>query len=303
MRKVGNAIRQAELALLNAPFEERGWERAVAAMRAATGCHGAHLLGMGGPLLLPLNIVSGLDTRIHNYLGDPHMHSRVNWRVGSTTVPMAIQHDFHYAAYRATVDTSDYDDAASDLDMQFGCQAMVIGDEATFLGIAMMRGRREGPCRAETLANFAALLRPLQRSVRMQLALDGEAAELMLGDMEALHSATVLLDRHGTLAAMSPAAEAAFEEDGPLRLTGLAVRLSEAAADQEFQRALARLLATDGRSSVPLAELTVWRGIRSWQIIVMRLPEREHGLGFDPHLALTIRENVPLGQEDRRAAA
>lgn len=280
---------QARLAILNAPFEERGWERAVSAICEATDCHGAHLLGVGGPLVLPLNIVSGLDEKIHKYLGNAHLHGRVNWRVSSATVPMAIQHDLHYAAYRNANDTADYDDAASDLDMPFGCQAVVLGDESMFLGIAMMRGRREGRCTAETLASFAAVLRPLQRAVRMQLALDGEAAELMLGDMDALHGATILLDRLGSLAAMTRAAEPAFEDDGPLTLAGLAVRLRDPAQDGRFQRSLARLLQCTDPLSAPLHQMCVSFGARSWQLVIMRLPDREHGLGFDPHLAVTLR--------------
>jgi len=280
---------EARLAILNAPFQERGWKHAVSAICEATGCHGAHLLGMGGPLVLPLNIVSGIDEKIGKYLGDAHLHGAVNWRVGSTTVPLAIQHDLHYAAYRAANDTADYDDAASDLDMQFGCQAIVLGDESMFLGIAMMRGRREGPCTTETLMNFAALLRPLQRAVRMQLALDGEAAELMLGDMAGLHGATILLDRLGSLAALTPAAEPAFEEGGPLMLSGLAVRLRDPALDRRFQRSLAGLLKCKDALSAPVHQMRISCGARSWQLVVMRLPDREHGLGFDPHLAVTLR--------------
>ena len=291
---------QAALALLNAPFEGRGWDRAVGAICEATGCHGAHLLGMGGPLLLPLNIVSGLDERIGKYLGDAHLHGRVNWRVGSTTVPMAVQHDAHYAAYRAANDTADYDDAASDLDMQFGCQALVLADQSMFLGIAMMRGRREGACTAETLASFMALLPPLQRAVRMQLALDGEAAELMLGDMDSLHGATILLDRLGSLTAMTPAAESAFEEHGPLMLAGLAVHMRDPAQDGRFQRALARLLKRDDPVSTPLHQMHISFGARWWQLVIMRLPDREHGLGFEPHLAVTLRAVKPLTPSTRR---
>lgn len=284
------AIREAELAALNAPFETDGWLKAVSAICTATGCHGAHLLGMGGPLVTPLNIVSGLDSRIGRYLGDVHLHGAVNWRVGTTTVPMAIQHDLDYAAYRAANDTSDYDDAASDLDIQFGCQSALLADEAMFLGIAMMRGRREGACTGETIAAFRALLRPLQRAVRMQMALDGEAAELMLGDMESLHGATLLLDRLGSLAAMTPAAEAAFEADGPLRFSGLRVRLSDRDADRNFQRALGRLLSSGDPDTSPLVELCASLGGRFWRVAIMRLPSREHGLGFEPHLAVTIRD-------------
>jgi hypothetical protein len=280
---------EARLTILNAPFEENGWERAVSAICQATGCHGAHLLGMGGPLITPLNIVTGLDNRIHDYLGDPYLHGPVNWRVGSSQLPMTVQHDRDYAVYRAANDTADYDDAASDLDIQFGCQSVLLGDQSMFIGVAMMRGRREGPCTSDTLDHFTALLRPLQRAIRMQLALDGEAAELMLGNMAALHGSTILLDRLGSLAALTPAAEAAFEENGPLTLAGLAVRVRDPALDRNFQRALARLLECRDALSAPLHQMRISVGGQSWQLVIMRLPEREHGLGFDPHLAVTLR--------------
>ena len=288
MRALEHA-RNARLPILNAPFEEDGWAKAVSAICDATGCHGAHLLGMGGPLVTPLNIVSGLDSRIHNYLGDAHLHGTVNWRVGSTRLPMTIQHEIHYAAYRSEIDTSDYDDAASDLDIPFGCQSVLLGDESMFLGIAMMRGRREGPCTVDTLENFAALVRPLQRAIRMQLALDGEAAELMLGDMGSLHGATILLDRLGSVAAMTPAAEAAFEDDGPLALAGLAVRLRDPQLDKRLQKALAHLLKYSDAASAPLHEMRIPTSAGAWQLVAMRLPEREHGLGFHAHLAVTLR--------------
>jgi hypothetical protein len=281
--------RKARLPILNAPFEKDGWAKAVGAICEATGCHGAHLLGMGGPLVTPLNIVRGLDSRIHDYLGDPHLHGPVNWRVGSAWLPMTIQHELHYAAYRSENDTADYDDAASDLDMPFGCQSVLLGDRSMFLGIAMMRSRREGPCTLETLENFAALIRPLQRAIRVQLALDGEAAELMLGDMDSLHGATILLDRLGSVAAMTPAAEAAFEENGPLALAGLAVRLRDPKLDRCLQRGLAHLLKFSDAASAPLHEMRIPSSAGMWQLVAMRLPEREHGLGFHAHLAVTLR--------------
>jgi len=30
-------------------------------------------------------------------------------------------------------------------------------------------------------------------------------------------------------------------------------------------------------------------GSGSWRLAAMRLPDREHGLGFHPHLAVTLR--------------
>lgn len=239
-------LRETELAILNAPFEDRGWERAVDSIARVTGSSGAHLLGMGGPLLMPLNVVVGNYAGYEAYFANPELHGRCNWRVGSTTVPMAIQHEADYAAYRRTYDTSDYDDGVSDLDIPFGCQSALLIDCNSMLGLAILRSLRDGPCGADTLRDFAMLRYQLARAVRVQMAMDGEAAEVMVGDMGGLSSATILLDRHGSLCALTETAEQLLDATGPLRLDGLAVRLRCADEDRHFQQALARLLKSDG---------------------------------------------------------
>lgn len=282
-------LRETELAILNAPFEERGWDRAVHRIVEATGSKAGHLLGMGGPLLLPLNVFAGDVPGVERYLGDPRFHGATNWRVGSVTVPMAIQHEADYAAYRQAQDTADYDDAASDLDIMYGCQSALLVDAQNMLGIALLRGRRDGPCTPETLSRFALLRRQLARAVRMQMALDGEAAEMMVGGAEPLHGATLLLDRHGSLCALSPVAEPLFEEGGPLKLVGLGVELANRSENGGFQKALARLLASDGYRDPVVYEMHVGSG-RRWRLFAVRLPRREDGLGFEPHVALTLKE-------------
>lgn len=279
------SLKAAELALLNAPFEERGWERAVLAVAEATGSGAAHLLGLGGPLLLPLNTFAGEVGGIEKYAHDPRFHGAINWRVGTTTTPMAIQHEADYAAYRRLHDTADYDDAASDLDIQYGCQSAVLLDQHNLLGIALLRSRRDGPCTAETLKRFALLRTYLARAVRLQLALDGETAELMLGDMGALHSATFLLDRHGAMSALSPAAEPLFEEGGPFRIDALMPRVRCRQADARFQLALGRIYRANGESAGAVEQL----GVGAWRVAIVGLPARAHGLGFDPHVAVTVR--------------
>ena len=286
-------LRSAELALLNAPFETRGWQTAVQAVADATGSAGAHLLGTGGPLLLPLNVFSGDVPGIEKYLGDARFHGAINWRVGSVTVPMAIQHEAHYADYRQFHDTSDYDDAASDLDIQFGCQSAVLLDSRNMTGLALLRSRRNGKCTSDTLARFSRLRRQLGRAVRVQIALDGEAAETMLGHFGPAQCATLLLDRQGNVCALSASAERMFEDEGPLLLSALAVELRNRAENRSFQEALRRLLASDGHSGPVVHESWIGRCAASqaarYRLYIVRLPHRAHGLGFDPHLAVTIR--------------
>ena len=285
------ALRQAELRILNAPFEERGWENALEAVAEATRSHAAQLLGIGGPLLIPLNIFVGPPATYRHYIEDAELHGPCNWRVGSTATPMAIQHEGDYAAYRLSHETSDYDDAVSDMDIQYGCQSALLLDPRNMIGLALLRGRRDGPSTSETLSRFAFLRHQMARAVRMQIALDGEASELMVGDLEAVHGATLLLDRHGCIAALTPAAETMLN-DGPLRLVGLAVELADQAENAKFVRLIAQML----RGEPPGDAVRMRVGCSAghprgrWQLFITSLPQRlGHGLGFEPRLALTFK--------------
>jgi hypothetical protein len=285
-------LHEADLSILNAPFEERGWERALEAVADATRSHAAQLLGIGGPALVPLNIFVGAPAGFHNYIHDPELHGSNNWRVGSTTVPMAIQHEEHYRAYRLNHRTSDYDDAASEMDIPFGCQSALILDERNMVGVALLRSRRNGPCDDEVLSRFAHLRHQLGRAIQTQIMLDGEASQLMLGNLDALHGATILLDRHGCIAAMSPMAETLFKERGPLRLAGITIELRDRAENVLFNRMLARMLRDDAIGHVDHARIGRSQQYPEgkWRMFCTHLPRRrEHGLGFDPHIAVTVK--------------
>ena len=288
-------LRLAEQRILNAPFEERGWERAVEAVADATGSHAANLLGIGGPLFLPLSVFVGAPAAHRRYIDNPDLHGPCNWRVGSTTTPMAIQHEADYAAYRRVHDTADYDDASSDMDIPFGCQSALMLDSRSMVGLAVLRSRKDGPTTSEVRSAFAYLRHQMARAVRMQIALDGEAAELMVGDLEALNGATLLLDRHGGIAALTPAAEALFKDGGPLRLAGVGVELEQAGENAQMVRLMARLLRSEPGGQVGQMRIgqAANRPHGQWRLFITRLPDRrDHGLGFEPHLAMTLK---PVG--------
>lgn len=283
-------LRQAEIAILNAPFEDRGWERATESIVGATRSSGAHFVGVGGPMVVPLNVTVGNYAGYEDYFTDPQLCGASNWRFSTTSGPMTIQYDADYATYRAMNDTADYDDAVSDLDIPFGCQSALLTDSNSMVGLALFRGAKQGACNEDALRDFAVLNRQLARAVRMQIALDGEAAELMVGNVGALDSAVLLLDRHGSLCALTRAAEPLLEEGGPLRLDGLAVRLRNPGEDRRLQQALGRLLRSDGYRDTLVHQSRIGNGgANRWHLSAMRLPERPHGLGFDPHLAVSFK--------------
>lgn len=286
-------LRATELALMNAPFEQDGWRKAIAMVAHATGSESANLVALGGPLLLPLNMFVGRESEMaEDYFGRPELWGSCNWRVNSAGAPMTVQHEAHYAATRSRGGTTAYDDAVADLDMQFGCQSPLISDERNFLGLAILRGRREGPCDDVALQRFGHLIRQVHRAVRVQLALDGEAAELMLGEIATMHCRVVLIDRHGCLAALTPPAEELLEEQGPARLTGLQVRLRHRDEDRRLHRAVARLLSADDPRGPVVHEMRAGRTAEfphgRWRLSAVRLPRCDRGLGFEAEIALTF---------------
>lgn len=285
-------VETARLAILNAPFEDGGWARATLAIAEATGSSAAQLIGFGGPMLLPLNVVVGDIGGPTGHLCNAHLYGPCNWRINSVGPAMSIQHEAHYRAYSMTCDTSDYDDAVSDVDLPFGCQSALFEEPGRLIGISLLRRRRDGQCDDGVLRRFAMLRSEVARAIRMQLALSNEAAHLMLGHLETASCATMLLDRHAILAEMTAAAEHLFESGGPLRLVGLSVQLAHPVENRQFHRLLADVMRHD-RSHHHVAEMRIGVGSighpAGWRLIVARLPAREHGLGFDPHLAITIK--------------
>lgn len=268
--------------------------------RAAWVCGGsaANLVGIGGPMLLPLNLFTG-KTADHasRHFANPSLWGSCNWRVGSSSQPMTIQYDKHYRAYRRQVGgamTANYDDVVSDLDMQFGCQSVLMADQEHFLGLAVMRGKLEGPCDSSAIFAFERIIQHAQRAIRVHLALDGEAGELLVGDWDDRRGAMIVLDRFGGLCAMTAAGDSMLDEQGPLTLRGISVAARHPRENRALQAALARLLAIPDDAVGPqIHQLTSSRSEADsqgrWRLSLIRLPRRQHGLGFDPHVLICGR--------------
>lgn len=265
--------------------------------RAAWVCGGsaANLVGIGGPMLLPLNLFTGkMADRASRHFANPSLWGSCNWRVGSSSQPMTIRYDKHYRAYRRQVGgaiTANYDDVVSDLDMQFGCQSVLMADQEHFLGLAIMRGKLEGPCDPSAIFAFERIVQHAQRAVRVHLALDGEAGELLVGDWEERGGPMMVLDRFGGLCALTAAGEGMLDEKGPLMLRGISVAARHPRENRMLQGALARLLAIPDDVVGPQIHQMIAGHCQAnadgvWRLSLIRLPQRPHGLGFEPHLLI-----------------
>ena len=291
---VDQRIRDAEIAFLNAPFNDDGWLHALRQMVFAAGGEVAQLCGGGPGLSLTFNYFSQDRHDPHGHLVNPAMYGEDNWRINcSMGRARTIQDERHYDAYRDGRRAAFYDDAVSDLDLPFGCQTPLMLDQHGLVGLALLRSSRDGRCTPDTLAAFARIARQAHRAVRVQMALGQEGGEQMLAGLVHTAEMTVLLDRQGQVVAMTPAAEALFDCGVGLRLDGLAVRLPGVSEDRAFKAAIARLLASDGRDGPILHEAVAGRCEARpqghWRLFLTRLPDGGDQLGFAAQFALTLR--------------
>ena len=288
---MSSAVHSAQLALLNAPFASGGWTKAIEQVAIATRSSAAQLIGFGGPTLLSLNVIGGEIVGNRAHLDDPALYGPCNWRINSVGAAMAIQHEEHYRGYAVNRDTADYDDAVADVDLPFGCQSALFLEERWAVGLSLLRRRRDGPCDGDVLRDFAHLRRHAARAVMMQMALDEDRAEIVLGDLSDVHQAVLLIDRHGQLRALSEAAEPLFDDHGPLRLVHQALLLRDSTGTRQLHLAIGRLLDGDAIHGPVVHRFAIRAGAEQksqWMVTLMRLPNAQGGLGFCAHLAMIV---------------
>ena len=282
-------LRETELALINAPFAPDGWQTAIGMIASATWSRGANLVCLGGSAP-SLNLLHGCDhAQAERILSDPAMWGPQNWRVGSAGGPFEIQHDMHYRAYREGRPRGDYDEAAYELDMPHGCQTIFSRDVAGFIGLAIIRGQREGAMDPDSVARFEYLTYAMGRALRLEMALAGDGIHLALGQFDRVRDAVILVNRHGWACGMSRAAERMIDRGTPILQRGAQIGLAHPIDDHRFQQLLAFMLHRDPQCGHAVTlPIGAWGGGR-WTLTLAHLPPVGIALGFEPQLSIIIR--------------
>lgn len=281
-------LRETRRALLNAPFVEDGWRTAIDMVARATGSRGANLvcLGSSAPTL---NLFTGFDpAEVERALSDPAMWGPQNWRVGTSTHPYDIQHDVHYRNYRDGRPRGDYDEAAYQLDMPHGFQTIFSRDAAGFIGLAVIRGRREGPADPDSVDRFERLSWLIGRALKTEMALAGDGIRTALCSVDETPDAVILLNQHGWACGISRAAEDLLDTGSPLRLRGPRVMACNPIDDGRLQQLVQFLLHRDTPRGGAVRLVVRDLFGREWAVHCTHLPPTLLTLGFEPQVALRI---------------
>lgn len=247
---VGVALLGLADAFLNAPFLEHGWDIALRLLAEATGSARGQLIGIGGPAAIPFNLVTDTDERaLGEFIAIDGGSPERNFRVAASGPPLEIIHEAHYEAAKRFIRDDVYDDFCRDYDIPHGIQTVLEQSGGALIGLAVNRTAREGRSSAEQRAVFAGAVPHALRAVRLQQAMEGQAAQLLRGTLETMSVAAFVLDFSGTVRAMTGGAEAAIAAGGHLLLSEGRLQAALHREQPALDGALRAALRRPGRSS------------------------------------------------------
>lgn len=287
---------EVENSFLAAPFEEDGWNAALRLFARRTRSSRAQLLGLGDGATL-FNFMPDIDAAYQReFLEIEGWRPEVNWRVAASGRPMEILSEAHYDIARQHSGTDDYEEHVRKWDGVHGCQTVLVEGEGLLVGLASLRSEREGRTETRDRKLFAAGASYALAAVRMQQAMAQRGAQMTVGAFDSIGIAAFLIDRHGTVAALSAAAEAIVGDraGGALRLRRGRLGGAQRDADATLQAALGRALNGEAMQQFWVASPQESEGGVLCEIF--RLPRREWDFGFDPRVLVVARRaaDIPM---------
>lgn len=282
-----------------AAFDRAQWLPALQRLADLTGSQRAQLIGIGGPAAIPFNLVTDLPERaLREFVEIEGGSPAVNPRVFASSVAsvMEVVSEAHYATAIPHLATDVYLDFMHDHDIPFGCQASLIDEPHGLIGLALLRGRRDGESTPTQRALFAEAARHARGAVRVGMAMEANAVRYLGGVLESSGSAAFLCELDGRVRSMTGAAERLVARG---RLQILAGRLTARHAGEAA--ALAAAMAAGAQSAPPQAvALAGQPGSALLVLDVMVAPAGGWGLFEQPKLLVMARRGLGETPEAHR---
>lgn len=285
--EIGNAF-------LAAPFAEDGWNSALRLFARRTGSTHAQLLGLGDEATL-FNFMPDIDASYQReFVEIEAWRPEVNWRVAAGGRPLEILSEAHYDIVRQHSGTAEYEEHVRKWGGVHGCQTVLVQGDGLLVGMAALRSEREGRTGKRDRKLFAAGAAHALAAVRMQQAMARRGAEMTAGAFDAIDVAAFLIDRHGTVMALSAVAATMVSDtgDGALCLRNGRLGAPRRDTDALLQTALGRAL--DGETIQQHWLASSRGGAPGVLCELFRLPRREWDFGFDPRVLVVVRRAADI---------
>ena len=276
----------------DAALDPSQWITVLQELADATGSVRAQLVGLGSDLASrfywPTAVEPGqLDDfiRIEGY--SPEINYRIAADAGSDE--LAVVHEAHYDQARLTLRREDYVDYCEQYRIPWGCQAALVRDADTLVGLTVLRSRDDGRTDEAQRQVFAEAARAARNAVRMQRAIERQGLTLLAGTLEAMTLPCLLLDELGRIGAMTSSAERLFVHKPILRAVDdrLCSRTTE--DSRRIDLAIRSVLDPEGTAHV---RVPVYRSPPMPELVLdfYALPPREWALAFVPRVLVSIRD-------------
>ena len=213
----------------------------------------------------------------------------VNYRIAASRAPYEIVWEKHYDEVRAVSTNEAYMEHVRRLDAEHGAQIVLDSGPSAFFGLAALHGASDGRTTEAQRAALSGAAPHVMAAIRLQSAIEHQGAELLLGSLDALRTAAILLDVVGRVRSVTGAAERLLAPD-TLQVRGGALRAVRPDLDRVLQMRIGVALAN--RQAMP-SELWM-QSVRGPLLVeVCPLPRQDWNFGFAPSVIVTLK--APLG--------
>ncbi len=286
---------------LSAALEPHLWDDALRAMATATGSQHGQLIGFG-PGAAPFNWISDIDASALERAAAADLHSPdSNFRIAADIVPGRpdVVHEAHYdAARQGLTRGGGYLDLCADLDIFDGCHSRLAAGGGLMIGLALLRGRKDGRTGQEQRDLFAHVAGHARTAVRLQRAIEHRGLALLTGAFEAMGRACWLLDASGRVGGMTPQAQDVLSS-GRIRLADGWLEGERSDETRAILRAIRAVVVSPAQPCAPVV-LETADGGPGMVMEFYPLPTQPWALPFAPRALVIAREGPAAARQANR---
>lgn len=268
-----------------APFEQAGWDTALKGLANATGASRAQLLAIGECHTLFNWMTNADDGYVEDFLAIEGHRADVNYRVAASSAPYEVVWEKHYDLVRAAASNEAYIEHVRRWDGEHGAQMVLANDPGAFFGLATINTKSDGRTTEKHRQVLSDIGPQVMAAIRLQRAIEHQGADLLLGSLDALRTAAVLIDGMGRVCSVTDAADELFAPD-TLQVRAGILRASRPDIDRGLQMRIGLALAS--RQAMP-SEMWLQSSHGPLLVEICALPRQEWNFGFAPSAIVTLK--------------
>lgn len=290
-----NAHLEAVIAVLRrAALGDASWETAMTAVSDACGGTSCNLVGVEDGLLqffwsnnLDPAMLEDLGAAMNDNVQNPRL------RVSGRAPVMQLVEGIDYGSDQLTRRFPVYGEVCRRYDLGNGVLANLEATDTGMVGVAILRGRRQGHGSTDDRKAVTALIPHLIEAVKIRRMIEDQGSLIALNALETASIAAFLCDRWGRVQRLTPLAAELVGTGGPLVLKGAQLSCRDDAQNRALAGAVAR---SAGDPAAPQSVLVVGSPQSDKRLVleVAALPLMGDALGFTPRILITARrKRVP----------